>query len=250
MAGLSPYWILFIQILLVVHVLKTGRNRYWILILLFLPLLGGLAYLAVEILPELASGIRGQRARRTLAGVVNPGGQLRDLARSWERTPNADNARHYAAALLDAGRYDEAAKVLEQALSGLFATEPNLLLISARLAFERGEPGRAVATLDDLQSANPDFRSPEGHLLLAQALEADGQEQRALDEYRSVSTYFPGAEARYRYAMALESFGKADESREELRAILADARLAPAHFRKAQSHWLSLSRAALKSLGA
>ena len=32
---MAYYLTYFIQILLVVHVLKTGRNRYWIWILLF-----------------------------------------------------------------------------------------------------------------------------------------------------------------------------------------------------------------------
>jgi len=58
------YLTYFIQILLIIHVLKTGRDRYWIWLLLFLPLIGGIAYLVVEIIPEFSSGITGQRTRR------------------------------------------------------------------------------------------------------------------------------------------------------------------------------------------
>ena len=53
------YLTYFIQLLLIIHVLKTGRDRYWIWLLLFLPLIGGVAYLVVEIIPEYSSGITG-----------------------------------------------------------------------------------------------------------------------------------------------------------------------------------------------
>ena len=39
-----------IQLALIVHVLKTGRSRYWIMILLFMPLIGGVAYLGYQLL--------------------------------------------------------------------------------------------------------------------------------------------------------------------------------------------------------
>jgi hypothetical protein len=246
MGSISPYWILLAQVLLVVHVLATGRSRYWILLLLFVPLIGGLAYLVLEILPELGGGIRGQRAKRSLGRVVNPGGRTKKLAAEWERTPNADNARHYAAALLESGRLDEAETVIDQALSGLFSTEPNLMLIKAKLKFEQGDPQGSADLLEILQRENPEFRSAEGHLLLARALERAGQTERSLREYREVANYFPGVEARYRLARALAAAGFESESREEYERILQDARLAPAHFRRAQAHWLRKSRSALK----
>ena len=50
-----PIFILsiLIQLALVVHAIKTGRNSSWVFILLFFPLIGGLAYLIVELLPSM-----------------------------------------------------------------------------------------------------------------------------------------------------------------------------------------------------
>jgi hypothetical protein len=42
---------LALQLLLIIHVIKTGRNTLWIFLLIFVPLVGGLAYLIVEVLP-------------------------------------------------------------------------------------------------------------------------------------------------------------------------------------------------------
>ena len=41
-----------LQLILIVHVIKTGRNTIWVFVLLFAPVVGGLAYLIVELLPE------------------------------------------------------------------------------------------------------------------------------------------------------------------------------------------------------
>jgi hypothetical protein len=56
--GLIPF---ALQLLLIIHVLKTRRDFFWIYLLIFLPLVGGLAYIVVEILP----GIGRSRAVRS-----------------------------------------------------------------------------------------------------------------------------------------------------------------------------------------
>jgi len=68
-------WIM--QLALIVHVIKTGRSYYWIMFLLFVPLLGGLAYFLVEVLPQFSGSIAGQRAVRSVKHTLNPGADLR-----------------------------------------------------------------------------------------------------------------------------------------------------------------------------
>jgi len=238
----------FIQLLLIVHVLRTGRERYWIFILLFLPLLGGAAYLVVELLPEFMGSVSGQRARRGMQQLVDPGGDVRDCASAWEQSPNADNGRRYAQALISADRSEDALQVLEQARNGFFENDPTLLLLEAQARFLREEWSASIEALDRLREANPEFQSAEGHLLRARALEADGRLREAIVEYRDVAGYFPGVEARYRLARALETCGDKEGAREELESILRDAQLAPPHFRKSQRTWIREAKGALKSM--
>ena len=242
------YLTVLIQILLVIHVLKTGRNRYWIWLLLFIPLVGGIAYLVIEIIPEFRSGIQGQRAMRSVQNAVNPGAELQKHAAAWEQSANADNARRYANALMNHGQYSQASEILDQGLSGLFATEPSLLLLKARAKFETNDSEGAASVLEELQKTNPDFRSAEGHLLYARSLEESGRMDEALEEFKEVSTYFPGVEARYRLTLALEAAGKRQGAISELEQLATDAGLAPAHFRKSQKKWLNLAKEQLKQL--
>jgi hypothetical protein len=238
----------FIQILLVIHVMKTGKNRYWIYLLLFLPFVGGVAYFVIEILPEFRTSIQGQRAMRGVRDAVNPGAELQTHQAAWDQSPNADNARRYAQALLNQGQYSQANEVLDQALSGFFSTEPSLLLLKAKSKFDSGDHEESMRVLELLQEANPEFRSAEGHLLYAQALEASGNTEKALQEYREVSLYFPGVEARYCLCLALEAAGNKSEAINEFELLLKDAEVAPAHFQKSQKKWLTLARTKIKQL--
>lgn len=227
-----------VQLILIIHVLKSGRSRYWIMILLFMPLIGGVAYLFIELLPEFARSITGQRAVRNVRQTLNPGAGLRRHEAAWRQSSNVDNSRRYAEALLEAGKIDEAEEIINQALSGLFETEPTLLLLKAKLQFEREQTAEVANTLETLQTHNPDFRSAEGHLLYARALEAENRVEDAIREYSSVSGYFPGIEARYRLALCLAANGQDNAARKEFESILNDAKLAPPHFRKSQKPWL------------
>ena len=76
----SPLLISYaIQALLIVHCLKTGRNTLWIWVLMLLPLAGPLAYLVVEVLPELSRSRGATRAARGMRRVIDPGRDLRRL---------------------------------------------------------------------------------------------------------------------------------------------------------------------------
>jgi len=237
-AYLTTYLTYFIQLLLIIHVFKTGRDRYWIWLLLFLPLIGGVAYLVVEIIPGFTSSITGQKTRRGVRNLIDPGAGVRSQAAAWEQSPNADNGRRYAEALLAAGRASEAEDILDQALNGFFKTDPALLLLKTRAQFdlEKWEP--CLATMEALQQHNPEFRSPEGHLLYARALERCGRLQEAIREYRAVAGYFPGAQARFLLGLALKNAGQDKQAEEEFKSMIQDAKLAPAHFRKSEKHWL------------
>ena len=210
----------------------------WIMMLIFMPLIGGIAYLVIEVLPGFSGSISGQRAVRNVKKTLNPGADLRQQEAAWAQSPNADNGRRYAQALLDAGKKEDAITIVNQAMRGLFATEPTLLLLKAKIEFEQDKIADAITSLELLQAENPDFRSPEGHLLYARALESEDRIDDAIREYSAVSGYFPGVEARYRLATCLAKAGKLKASKSELESILNDAKLAPAHFRKSQKPWL------------
>ena len=232
-----------IQALLIVHVIKTGRNQLWIWVLLLLPAgIGALVYLAVEIIPELLRSRGAQRTARGFRKALDPDADLRRYQSEVQLAGNVASRQRYAEELLRHERYDEAIAQYREALTGLYQHDPNLMLGLAQAQFGKGEASASRTTLDELIRLNPDFRSPSGHLLYARALAAEGNVQKALDEYQVLASSYPGAEAAVRYAQLLQAEGRTEEARKVARELLEQARIAPGHYRRAQRAWLEAAQ--------
>jgi hypothetical protein len=227
-----------IQAGLIIHVIKTGRNQIWIWVLALLSFPGIIAYVAVEIIPDLFRSRTAQRTARGFKRAMDPTANLRRYESEARLTGNVAGRQRYAEELTRHGRYDEAITQYREALTGLYQHDPNLMLGIAQAQFAKGDALAARTTLDDLIRLNPDFRSPQGHLLYARALEQEGNVTKALEEYQVLAPTYPGAEAAVRYAQLLKAQGRREEAQKVARELLEQARIAPAHYRKAQKSWL------------
>ncbi len=229
---------LLIEAALIVHCIKTGRNWIWVWVLLLLPAVGALAYIAVEILPELFGSRTAQRTARGLKKAVDPFADLRRFENEARVGGDVASRQRFADELVRHGRYQEAIPEYRQALTGLYVHDSNLLLGLARAQFGLGEAASARATLEELMRENPGVITAEAYLLYARALEGEGSIARALEEYRKLAGTYPGAEAAVRYAQLLENQGNREEARRVARELLEQARIAPNHYRRAQRPWL------------
>jgi hypothetical protein len=237
-----------IDIVLIVHCIRTGRNFLWVWVLLALPAVGSIAYLVVEIIPGLIKSQGARRAARGVSRALDPGQDLRRYQDEARMTGDVASRQRYADELLRQNQPAEAIEVYKQALTGLYEHDPNVMLGLARAQFTHRAFGDARATLDALIAHNPDFKSPDGHLLYARALEGEGNQARALEEYAAVAGYYAGAEAKLRYAQILRSIGRTEDARRVLKEILEHARVAPRHYRQMQRQWLSDAERELSAL--
>jgi len=231
---------LLIQVAFIVHVIKTGRNTMWIWVLI-IPVLavpGMIAYVFVEVLPELLRSRTAQRTARGVKKALDPEADLRRLENEARVTANVTSRQRYADELVKHERFTDAIGVYRQILTGLYEHDPNLMLGLARAQFGSGDATAARTTLDELIRFNPDFKSPEGHLLYARSLEREGNVGKALEEYRVLAPSYPGAEAAVRYAQLLRAQGRSTEAASVAKELLEQARIAPAHYRRAQRSWL------------
>ncbi len=229
---------LVMQIALVVHVVKTGRSWLWMLAIGLLPLLGSLAYIVVELLPAALGGRTARKARAEVRKAIDPERDLREASAQVELSGNVDARRRLGDKLMEHGKFDEAQRAYRAGLNGIFSQDPTLLLGVARAQFELHEFRAARSTLDELIAANPDFKSADGHLLYARALEEEGEVERAVLEYQALDGTYPGAESKLRHGLLLKRLGRVEEARRMLRELVDGARVAPRHYRKAQAKWL------------
>jgi hypothetical protein len=239
---LSYGLILLVQIACLIHAGRTGRPYFWFMIILFVPGLGVLAYLAVEVIPGLLRGRAAARLSQTVSASVDPTRQYRALARAVETVPSVANFRALAEECVRLGRYDEAIELYKSALTGMHKTEPGAMLGLAMAEFQKGDAGAAGATLDRLFAANPDFSSAEADLLTARILEARGRLPEALNAYERLCATYPGEEAKGRMALLLERTGAEQRARAIFAEIRKSVERGPAFYRRAQREWYEIAR--------
>jgi hypothetical protein len=244
-----PFFIasLLVQVGLIIHVIRTGRNTLWIWVLALLPMAGPIAYIAVELLPELIGGRTARRAMSNVRKTLDPGRGLREAHKQVRLTGSIEARRRFAEELFADGKYDEAVDTYRAALTGLYEHDPHLMLGLAQAQFASGDAAGTRRTLDELIARNPEFKSTAGHLLYARALEGEGNLAKAAEEYEALRGYAAGPELTYRQAVLLKRMGETERAQHLLRKLLEDAELTTRHARSLQKEWLDLAKKELTS---
>jgi hypothetical protein len=239
---------LLLQIALVVHCVRTGRHRAWILAIVFLHLLGCLIYIAVEVLPALAGSRALRETNQKLSELVDPGRGLRQEGSNYALANNIKNTHAYAEQLLRNNKYQEAIDLYLAARKGVFIDDPVLLLGLARAYFAARDFTGCIGALADLKANHPGDFTPDAQLLNAMALQYDQRIDEALQQYQPLAGKFPGPEARCRYASLLQQQGRLQEAAEQFREIDLIAKSSPAHYQRMYREWIGIARTELKQL--
>ncbi|TAA47858.1 tetratricopeptide repeat protein [Corallincola spongiicola] len=243
-----PFFIISIlmQVCLVVHIVKTGRNTTWIWIVVMLPLAGALAYLIVEVLPDMFGSHGGRAATRIIQQKLNPNKSLKAAAQNYAIADTVQNSAQLAQEMLGKGMFVEAGKLYENCLKGVHEDDPYLMHGLAQALFGQNKFQAVKSLLDELIQKNPDFKNADAHLLYARTLEALG-EQGALEEYQVLHGYYPGPEASYRLAVFLRQLGRIDEANLILQEIMKKALYAGKHYIRQHRVWIKKTKAEIAS---
>lgn len=226
----------------IVHMIRGGRNTVWAMVIIFLPLIGSLIYIAMEMVPDLLGSRGARQMSRGLQRVADPHRDLRAARREVELSGSVDARKNLAEQYVLRGQYGDAISLYEGSLVGQFANDPALLQGYARALFLNGDGAGAQAALDRLQAADPNFVSADAHLLYACALELQGKDSEALDEYARLVPYYPGEEARCRYGLLLAKAGDRARAKEMFQEVVRSVDGAPRHYRQAQREWAAIAR--------
>lgn len=238
---------LLFSIALCVHVVRTGQQMYWLMIILLFQPLGGLVYLIAIVAPEFLGGAKAQKARQVARQVLDPQREYREAGKAVEDTPTVANRARLAAAAAGLGKHAEAERLYAEALQGMYADDPQLLLGRANALIELDRAAEALPLLEGLSAQSPAARTPNVALAMGRAYHALGRHAEADTALRWAAAHLPGFEGMARYAVFLAQTGRKDEAREALAEI--DKRLAKthSHFRKEARGWRDLAAAAVSA---
>jgi hypothetical protein len=231
-----------LQLLCLAHVMRTGRPGQWVFIIMGLPLAGCLAYLLMEILPDLRHSPAGRQAIRDIGAVIDPERDLREKAQRVADADTVENRAALAEECLRRGRAAEARQLFQSCLTGVHAADHVLMLGLARAESALGDHAGACATLERLRAAHPSLDCPDGHLLYARAKEQQGEVEEALTEYAALAEYYPGEEPRCRLALLLQKTGRVAEARTLFQEVLHSVERASRLYYRTERDWYEVAR--------
>src|SRR5688572_9976023 len=239
-----PYFIasIIVQLALVIHILKTGRTMSWVFIVLFFPVVGALAYVIVELLPEWTNSRSGVSVKRKLSKLANPDRNLQAASQQLAVADTVQNLMQLAEECMAKGRFEEAKDLYQRALRGMHEDDPVLLLGLARARFGSGDAAGTVQTLDLLKARNPEHTSSDGHLLYAKAKEQLGELAAAVEEYESLVGYYAGPEPACRLATIYKSQGRTTEAQALFQKVIVQSRIAGRHYNTIHKEWVEMAR--------
>lgn len=231
-------WIL--QLALVIHVFRTGRPYWWFWILLSAPVIGGIAYLLIEVLPEARSSGGGTFLRKPRAW------RIRELQAELEETDTVKLRLALATELLAARRPAEACAVAEESLRGAFHDDPHTLAGVARVRLEAGKFQEALTALDKIKVEADRMLGQEVLFLRGWALVQAGQHAEAQSLLRANESVLLGEQPRYFLACSLRQSGAVTEARAVWEDIRKRFRKAGRGWRRSERRWFKLATEQLK----
>jgi len=235
-AGLGLH--VLVAIFFAVHAVRTGQDRYWLMILFMAPLLGSLVYALAIWLPDVRHSRAGQQVLRGVRDLVDPERELRAAQDACDTVASADNRLRLANALLARGRATEAAVQFRAAMSHVHRDDPAIHVQLARALLESGDAAAAREELEALRRVHPRFDSQDGHLCYARALAELGERDAARHEFEALIGCCAGFEPRARLAEALRQWGERDAAQALAAASMKQARRLPKYARRMNHEWI------------
>ncbi len=235
-----------IVILTIIHVAKTGRPQWWIYIVLFAPVVGSLAYLLFEVIPNTRGAVRAQRtvdqALKGVSRALAPDAELAKRIAEVEACGSIDNKIKLAQECLATGHADEARELVKQCLAGTYGNDPNLKYMLLQADYGAGDHTAAKANAECLLRDHPGYRTGDVKLALARIAEWAGELNAAEGYYSEIVDSYPGEAARFHYGVMLKRLGRTDRARELFEKILANAKRATEVYRDQEGTWIKAAR--------
>lgn len=221
-----PY---ILQLALIIHIIKTNKPFYWLYLIIFIPYLGGAAYILLELLPAVLSSREIRRAGENLARTLNPSAELKKLEEQLKNQDTVNNRSALAQAYIEAERFTDALPLLQSCLAGPFADDASLLFLHAQALYGCGRVEEAAAIVEKLQKKRV-FSSIKEKLFELQ-VRSSLLKQPLLEDFEKLWNESKNFEAGFYYVKALaETSGSDDDAafqnveanREKARLVIED----------------------------
>lgn len=229
------------QLFAIVHCIKAGRDRFWIWILIIGGMLGVLAYLIVEVLPDwenVKRSFKGPARRKRIA-------MLRAMIRD---NPSAGNYEELGELLVQQQRWAEAREAFDHAL----ASRTDMLdpfYWRGVAAYEMGDYPAAVKDFEYVVRIDPKYAYSRARSLLARSLAQSGRTEEAMQTFDRLVESSTAPESLVTAAVFYAANGRTAEARELIDTVLSRRMTMPAYQKRRDRAWFRAAKRLARKLG-
>jgi hypothetical protein len=233
-----PYGVL-LQALAIVHFVRRRPDTYWLWIILVFGGLGALAYILVEVLPDV-------RLLRGAFQVFPRRKRIKALETAIIDNPSIGNYEELGDLYLDDKQYARARECFDKVIAKSDGIDPFYRRALAALAMNDFQV--AAADLSQVVARDPKYDYQRAAGLHAHALAKVGEREKAAALFADVTNTSTLSETQYHYALLLADEGRTAEAREWAERILRKKPTMPEYIRRRERPWFRSARALLKRL--
>jgi hypothetical protein len=233
-------WGFILQILALVHLVRRRGEYYWFFIILAGGMIGALAYMVMEVLPDArllgqAYARHGRKAR------------IRAVETAILDNPSPANYEELGELWLDQQEYARAREAFNRSIAArgdsVYAYYRRAL---SALALE--DYAGAAPDLEHVIRSDPRFDSHRAAALLAHAYAKTGNGEGAEAWFAEVTQHSTALETLYNYACFLKSQNRREEARAWAQRMLEKKRTLPRYMQRIERPWFRKAQALLKEL--
>jgi len=240
--GYAPGWVytlvLVLQVACIVHVIRSRREWWWILLILFLGPVGVVIYFVLAVLPDLRAGGAGIAIR--LPGHERR--EMRRLERAVEETDTVELRSDLAELYLKFDRVEDARRVLAPCAEGPLRDSQHLLYLRAKVELLGGEFAATHELLDKLDELGTGHRAKPRELLRARALIGEGKEEEGERCLAELHRRFDGEEASYHYVVFLVARGRIEEARGVVETMRRHLAQSGQPYKRQEQYWVQAAQ--------
>jgi hypothetical protein len=233
-----PYGVV-LQALAVIHFVRRRPDTYWLWIILVFGGLGALAYILVEVIPDV-------RLLRGAFQVFPRRKRIKALEAAIIDNPSIGNYEELGDLYLDDKQYARARECFDNVIARSDGIDPFYRRALAELALNDYQA--AAADLAKVVARDPKYDYQRAAGLHAHARARTGDRESAAALFAEVTNTSTLSETQYHYASLLADEGRTPEAREWAERILRKKATMPDYIRRRERPWFRSARALLKRL--
>jgi len=238
--GLFYPWGILLQALAIVHFIRRRPETIWFYVILFLGPLGAMAYIVMEIVPDLGL------LRQSFEGV----GRRKRIGRLEAvvtENPSPGNYEELGDLYLEERNWARARTCYDRAITPR-TTHLDPVYRRAIAAMEQRDFEAAIPDLETVTSGDAKYDSYRAVGLLAHAYAQTGRTGDVEALFRQATEFSTLSETYYNFASFLAAQGRSGEAREWAQRILAKKATMPRYVQRRERPWLRKASALMKSL--